>query len=279
MTPQTEAPALVTTGLPASLTRIGAMVRRHWYLLAGSWPRIFDLVYWPTVQMLLWGFIQTYLQGQQSGASHILGALLGAAMLWDVFFRSQVSLSVAFLEEIWSRNLGHLMVSPLRPHELLFSLITVSFMRTVIGLTAASLVALFLFHFAITKFGIALVPFFFCLALFGWSLGIAVAGVVLRFGMGAEMLAWVLVAGFAPLCAVYYPIAALPSWIRWAAELLPPSYIFEGMRAILAGEGFRLDLFGRAIGLDLAYAIGASALFLYFLRAARQRGTLIQLGE
>lgn len=271
--------AVAATGPSAVLTRIGAMVRRHWYLLAGSWPRIFDLVYWPTVQILLWGFIQTYLIGEASGPAYVLGALLGAAMLWDVFFRSQVSLSVAFLEEIWSRNLGHLMVSPLRPSELLASLITISLIRTSIGLVTAALVALALFHFEITQFGLALVPFFLCLAIFGWSLGITVSGLVLRFGMGAEMLAWVLVAGFAPLCAVYYPISALPEWIRWASELLPPSHIFEGMRAILAGEGFRPDLFVKAVGLDLAYALGAAWLFLHFLRAARRRGTLIQIGE
>src|SRR5262249_48975113 len=155
--------------------------------------RIFDLVYWPTVQMLLWGFIQTYLQGQHDGAVQVLGALLGAAMLWDVFFRSQIALSVAFFEEIWSRNLGHLMVSPLRPAELLLSLIGISVIRTTIGLLVAALTAYVLFRFRLTAVGPALVPFFLCLALFGWSLGIAVAGLVLRFGMGAEMLAWVLV--------------------------------------------------------------------------------------
>jgi ABC-2 type transport system permease protein len=266
-------------GASAALIRIGAMVRRHWYLVAGSWPRIFDLVYWPTVQILLWGFIQTYLQDQQGAATRILGALLGAAMLWDVFFRSQVSLSVAFLEEIWSRNLGHLMVSPLRAPELLAALVVISLIRTLIGLLTAAIVALLLFGFEITSIGLALVPFFFCLALFGWSLGMMVAGIVLRFGMGAEMLTWVLVAGFAPLCAVYYPVSALPEWIRWAAGLLPPAYVFEGMRAVLTHRVFRPDLLGRAFGLDLLYGLGASGLFLFFLRAARRRGTLIQLGE
>ena len=271
--------SIAQTGIPAALTRIGAMVRRHWYLVAGSWPRIFDLVYWPTVQILLWGFIQTYLQAQGGTAAHVLGTLLGAAMLWDVFFRSQVSLSVAFLEEIWSRNLGHLMVSPLRAPELLASLITISLIRTLIGLVTAAIVAFLLFRFEITVIGLPLVPFFFCLALFGWSLGMFVAGLVLRFGMGAEMLTWVLVAGFAPLCAVYYPVSAMPEWIRWAAALLPPALIFEGMRAVLATHVFRLDLLGQAFALDLVYELGASGLFLFFLRSARQRGTLIQLGE
>lgn len=272
----------VTLSIPPTsspLVRMGAMVRRHWYLLAGSWPRMMDLVYWPTVQMLLWGFIQTYLKGHEGPAAFVLGTLLGVAMLWDFFLRSQVSLSVAFLEEIWSRNLGHLMVSPLRPQEFLASLIIISMIRTSIGLTTASIVALVLFHFNLIQFGPALIPFLFCLALFGWSLGVSVAGLVLRFGMGAESLTWILVAGFAPLCAVYYPVSALPWWIQWVSHLLPPSYIFEGMRAISQTGVLRLDLLGTAIALDLVYAAAACGIFLRFMRAARKRGTLISLGE
>lgn len=49
------------TGVNFSLNRVSAMVRRYWYLLRSSWPRILDLIYWPTVQMLMWGFLQLYI--------------------------------------------------------------------------------------------------------------------------------------------------------------------------------------------------------------------------
>ncbi len=262
-----------------SLRRIGAMVVRHWYLLTGSWPRLLDLFYWPLVQMLLWGFIQSYLANARGVVAQAAGVLLGAALLWDVLFRSQVSLSIAFLEEIWSRNLGHLLVSPLRSGEFVASLVVVSLIRTLIGLACASLLAIALFGFSLYDIGLGLVAFFFNLSVFGWAVGIAVSGLILRFGMGAEMLTWVLAAGLAPLCAVYYPIDALPHWLQWVPHVLPPAYIFEGMRAVLLHGVFRLDLLGAAVGLNLLYVAGGLALFMAMLKVARRRGMLLQLGE
>jgi ABC-2 type transport system permease protein len=205
--------------------------------------------------------------------------LLGAALLWDVLFRSQVSLSIAFLEEIWSRNLGHLLVSPLRSGEFVLSLIVVSLIRTFIGLACASLLALALFGFSLYDIGLGLIAFFFNLSVFGWAVGIAVSGLILRFGMGAEMLTWVLAAGLAPLCAVYYPIDALPPWIQWLPHVLPPAFIFEGMRGVLLHGVFRLDLLSVAVALNLLYVTAGLALFMAMLRVARRRGMLLQLGE
>lgn len=255
------------------------MVMRHWFLLTGSWPRLVDLFYWPLVQMLLWGFIQSYLADAHGFIAQAAGVLLGAALLWDVLFRSQVSLSVAFLEEIWSRNLGHLLVSPLRSGELVCSLVLVSLIRTLIGLASASLMALALFGFSLFGVGLGLIAFFFNLSVFGWAIGIAVSALILRFGMGAEMLAWILAAGLAPLCAVYYPIDTLPVWLQWLPHLLPPAYVFEGMRGVLLNGEFRVDFLAAAIGLNLVYAAGGLALFMSLLKVARKRGMLLQLGE
>lgn len=260
-------------------TRIAAMVVRHWYLITGSWTRLLDLAYWPTVQMLLWGFIQEFLSTQPGFFAQAFGVLLGAALLWDVFFRSQIAFSISFLEEIWSRNLGHLMVSPLRPPEFLASLITVSLMRTLVGLVPASLLAIAVFGFSIYGLGLGLVAFFFNLAIFGWTMGILVSGLVLRYGQGAESLAWALAVGFAPLSAVYYPISVLPDSVEWLAYALPPAYVFEGMRGVLIEHTFKFDLFVRASLLNLAYLTGSVFLFMGMLRAARRRGTLLQLGE
>ncbi len=269
----------VTEGPRAALRRVGAMVLRHWYLVAGSWPRLLDMAYWPTVQILLWGFIQTYLSTLNGPFAHGLGTLLGAALLWDVFFRSQISLTVSFLEEIWSRNLGHLMVSPLRPGEFLGALFLVSLMRTLIGLILASCVAALIFKFSILAMGPSLVAFFLNLAAFGWAIGLLVTGLVLRFGMGAEAFAWALAVGFAPLCAVYYPIDILPAWVQPLSRILPPAHVFEGMRALLLSHSVRVDLLLAATALNGVYIAGGVTFFFIMLRAARRRGTLLQLGE
>ena len=277
--PETRILPRRTEGLGASLQRISAMALRHWYLVAGSWPRVLDMAYWPSVQILLWGFMQSYLATVSGTFAHGVGVLLGAALLWDVFFRSQVGLTVTFLEEIWSRNLGHILVSPLRPAEYLASLLVVSAARTLIGLALASTVAALVFHFSILDFGVPLIALFLNLAMFGWTMGLLVAGLVLRYGQGAESLAWALAVGFAPLCAVYYPIATLPGWVQGISRALPPSHVFEGMRALVFQHTLRWDSLAAASALNTLYFSAAVVSFFLMLGAARRRGTILSLGE
>jgi len=259
--------------------RIGAVVLRHWYLIAGSWPRFLDLCYWPIVQMILWGFIQTFLMRQSDFFAQAGGILLGAVMLWDVLFRGQIGLAISFFEEVYSRNLGHLLATPLKIGEYMAALMVVSLMRTIVGLFPATLLAIWFFGFSLYSLGIALIAFFFSLIIFGWSIGLFVAGLVLRYGLGAESFAWAFIFALAPLCGIYYPIAILPSWVQALSALLPASYIFEGMRTVLIDHVVRTDDLLIASGLNLVWLAGGIAGFLLFHASARERGMLLQLGE
>src|SRR5918998_5288590 len=167
-----------------SPARIGAMVERYWYLLRSSWPRILDLVYWPTVQMLMWGFLQLYLTQQTGIAAQAGGAFIGAVLLWDILFRGQLGFSISFLEEMWSRNFGNLMISPLRPIEFLAALMIMSIVRLAIGMIPVSILAMAFFGFNLYGLGLALAVFFINLILTSWAVGILVSGIVLRNGMG-----------------------------------------------------------------------------------------------
>src|SRR5262245_11741266 len=262
-----------------SARRIGAVILRHWYLIAGSWPRFLDLCYWPMVQMILWGFIQTFMVQQSSFFAQAAGVLLAAVMLWDVLFRGQIGLAISFFEEVYSRNLGHLLATPLTIGEYMASLMSVSLMRTAVGLFPATLFAIWFFGFSLYSLGIALVAFFFSLIAFGWSIGLFVAGLVMRYGLGAESLAWVFIFALAPLCGVYYPVSILPSWVQVMSAVLPASYIFEGMRAVLIEHSVRPDLLLTAVGLNVLWLAVGVAGFLTFHRQARERGMLLQVGE
>ncbi|MEQ1889342.1 MAG: ABC transporter permease [Alphaproteobacteria bacterium] len=259
--------------------RVAAMVLRYLYLIQGSWPRVLDLWYWPTLQMVMWGFITSFLHENSSFFAQAFGVLLGAVMLWDVMFRGQMGFALSFLEEIWSRNLGHLLVSPLRPREFIYALLTMSVLRTVFGIFPATLLAIWFFGFNLYSLGLMLVAFFICLIMAGWSMGLLVSGLVLRYGMGAESLAWALIFGLAPLCAVYYPVAILPGWVQILSWSLPPSYVFEGMRAIMIDHKIRLDLLFMALALNAVYLGAASWWFLSCLKSARRTGKLLQVGE
>lgn len=259
--------------------RVGALVLRHLYLLRGSWPRVLELIYWPTVQMVLWGFITLFLIGHSTWLAQASGVLISAVLLWDVLFRSQLGVSLVFMEELWSRNLGHLFVSPLRPLELVAALLTMSLIRTLIGVGGAALIAIPLFHYSVFDLGIPLVAFFLNLIVMGWSIGLLVSGVVLRYGLGAEGMAWFVVFALQPVSGVYYPVDILPGWLQGIAFFLPSSHVFEGMRAVLFDHAFRVDLLMKAIVLNAAYLALGVAGFLVFFRQARVRGQLLQVGE
>lgn len=259
--------------------RIAAMVLRNFYLMRGSWPRVLDLVYWPTLQMVLWGFITLFLVEHSTWVAQASGVLLSAVLLWDVLFRGQISLFLSFLEEIWSRNIGNLLVSPLRPAELAAALVAASLARTLIGVGGAAALALALFDFSIFALGLPLAAFFVNLIALGWSLGLIVSGLVLRFGQGAEGLAWALVFLIQPVSGVYYPIAVLPGWLQPAAWALPSSHVFEGMRAILIDGAFRADLLVNAAALNAVWLSAGLGGFLFIVRQARERGLILQLGE
>jgi ABC-2 type transport system permease protein len=185
-----------------SAARVFAMVLRYWYILRSSWPRLMELIYWPMVQMLTWGFLQHYI-GQNAGYfARAGGTFIGAVLLWDILFRGQLGFSVSFLEEMWARNLGNLMMSPLRPLEFIAALMAVSIIRLLIGMVPVTLVAYGFFGFNLLGLGVALAAFFFNLIFTSWSIGIVVSGLVLRNGLGAESLAWTLMFIFLPLTCV-----------------------------------------------------------------------------
>jgi ABC-2 type transport system permease protein len=262
-----------------STRRVGAMILRYWYLLIGSWPRILELAYWPTVQMVLWGFIQSFLATESSFFAQAGGILLGAILLWDILFRGQLGLSLSFFEEVWSRNLGHLMVSPLRTSEFIASLMLMSLIRTLIGIVPAALLAIWFFGFSIFELGLSLAVFFFSLILFGWAIGLVVSGLVLRYGQGAQSFAWIVIFALLPVSGVYYPVDILPGWLQPVAYALPASYVFEGMRAILIEGQIRLDLMAAAGALNLVYMAAGVAIFWWFLNKSREEAMLLQVGE
>ena len=279
--PVRSAAAHAAPAAPAAFSgaRVAAMVLRYWYLLRSSWPRLLDLVYWPAVQMLTWGFLQLYISQNAGFFARAGGTFIGAMLLWDILFRGQLGFSISFLEEMWSRNLANLMISPLRPLEFVLALMVMSLVRLAIGIIPVTLLAIAFFGFNLFGLGLALAAFFVNLMLTGWAVGVFVSGLVLRNGLGAENLAWTIMFIFLPLTCVYYPVAVLPHWLQAVAWLLPPTYVFEGMRTLLIDHVFRLDLMIEALALNAVLFSGGAFAFLALLKNARRSGALMQTGE
>jgi ABC-2 type transport system permease protein len=266
-------------GVAPSLRRIRALIRRHAYLLLKSWPRLVSMAYYPTVTMVLWAFLTLYLAPSNRFLHDAPGFFIGAVLLWDVLFRGQLGVSLTFIEEMYSRNLGNLFVSPLRLHEFITGQLCLSVLRTLIGVGGACLFAWLLFRYSIFSMGLPLVAFFACLLAFGWAIGLAVSGMILRYGLGAEELAWAAIFLVAPVSGVYYPIAVLPPALQVVSYAMPPAHVFEGMRAVLLRQTFDVGHFRDALLLDAVYLAIGIALFALAVHSARKRGTLLQMGE
>nr|WP_198372665.1 ABC transporter permease [Roseomonas rosulenta] len=263
---------------------------RHLALYRRSWPRVLELMYWPVLQMVVWGFVTAYLAGVQqnaapsgmsapAGATIAAGVLLGGVLLWEVTLRSQMGFAISFLEEVWSRNLGHLFVSPLRPWELVAGLAAMSVLRTAIGVGAAMVLAFTLYGFGIWSMGPVLVAWMAALMAMGWSVALAVTALILRHGAGAEALAWGVMFGLAPFAAVFYPVAVLPGWLQPVALAIPAAHVFEGMRAALVDGRIAWDHLAWAVALDGVWLAGAAWVFLWQFHQARVRGALLNIGE
>ena len=259
--------------------RIAAMLLRHKYLLTSSWPRLLELIYWPMLTLISWGFMQTYINSNSNFFARLGATFVGAIILWDILMRGQLGYSISFLEEMWSRNLGNLMMSPLKPIEFVISLMLMSLIRLAIGVVPMTLMAIAFFDFNPLGLGFAMVAFFCNLIFTSWAVGLLVSGLVLRNGMGAESLAWTLIFILLPLVCVYYPVEVLPHYLQWVAWMLPPTYVFEGMRALMITKVFRADLMLEALAINAVVFGAAVVAFLALLRSARIHGKLIAAGE
>ncbi|MDR3436997.1 ABC transporter permease [Telmatospirillum sp.] len=262
-----------------SWRRVYAIVLRHVYLMRGSWTRLAETIYWPLINVVVWGFITQFMAGHSDWVSRAAGVFLGAIMLWDVMFRSNLGVALSFLEEMWSRNLGHLSVSPLRPLELVTAMLLMSLIRLLVGMLPVALLTIPLYHYSIFTLGLPLLAFFINLMVSGWAVGLAVSAMVLRYGLGAESLAWVLIFAVAPLCGIYYPVSVLPDWLQTIAWWLPASHVFEGMRSVMFDQGFPLAELVAAAVLNLLYLTGAVLLFLRIYHVARVKGLFLGMGE
>jgi ABC-2 type transport system permease protein len=268
-----------------SFRRTGAMVLRYYYLLRSSWPRMFEMMYWPTVQLVTWGFLQTYLTAAGTAgpmgrpAALAAGTLIGAVLLWDILLRGQQGFSFSFLEEMWSRNIANLLMSPLRPAEFIAAMMTISLIRLLVAMIPVTILAIVFFGFNLWALGVALAAFFAVLIFFAWSVGMLVSGLILRFGLGAENFAWSLMFLIQPLGCVYYPVSILPYWLQIICWTLPPTYVFEGLRGVLIDHVFRAELMAQGFALSALYFGAAVFAFSKLLAGARRAGNLLQTGE
>ena len=259
--------------------KIYGLSLRHFYLIKSSFPRILDLIYWPSIQVFLWGFISEFFTISSTYYSNTVGVILTAAILYDFLFRSSISYNMMFLEEIWSRNFTNLFIAPIKISEIISALTFTAILRTLIGLVPAVIISIPLFGVSILKIGTPLIFLLLTLYIFGVTLGLLVTSGLLRFGPSFENIAWASLFFLAPLGCIYYPIEILPEWLQTIAKLLPLVHIFEEMRNILINNIVNYFEILKAFLISLVYFVIGIMIFYISYSGAKKRGTLINMGE
>jgi ABC-2 type transport system permease protein len=259
--------------------KIYGLSLRHIYLIKSSFPRILDLIYWPSIQVFLWGFISEFFTISSSYYNNTVGVILTAAILYDFLFRSSISYNMMFLEEIWSRNFTNLFIAPIKISEIIAALTMTAIFRTMIGLVPAVFLAIPLFGVSIFKLGIPLLFLLIALYIFGIGLGLLVTSGLLRFGPSFENIAWASLFFLAPLGCIYYPIEILPYSLQIIAKALPLVHIFEEMRNILINETVNNLAILKSLFISLIYFFIGVIVFYKAYYEAKIKGTLINIGE
>ncbi len=262
-----------------NLNKMYGLFLRHFYLIKGSLPRVLDLIYWPTIQIILWGFISKFFTIYSDYYNSTVGIILTCAILYDILFRSSISFNMLFLEEIWSRNFTNLFIAPLKLKEIIVALIFTALIRTLIGLVPAIILTSPLFGVSILKLGFPLLLLFLSLYIFGITLGLFVSAGLMRFGPSFENIAWSSLFLLAPLGCIYYPIEILPGIFQTIAKILPLVYVFDEARNILLNNLINYENLLYAYLLTLFYLCLGISLFIFSFVKARKKGTLINMGE
>jgi ABC-2 type transport system permease protein len=257
-----------------SVSRTLAVVLRQIYLIRGSFSRMFPLFAWVAVDMVLWGFITKYLNSVTASGFNFVPVLLGAVLLWDFLVRVMQGVTMAFFEDVWSRNFLNFFATPLSIAEYLGGLIISSIATSSVGLVVMLVLTTTIFGLSFLVYGMMLIPYLLILFLCGIALGIFSSAVVLRMGPAAEWFIWPLPALISPFAGVFYPIATLPKWMQYVSALLPPSYVFEGMRAVVTDGVMSISTALWGGGLAILYILLSGWFFTRTYRYAVRSGLL-----
>ena len=255
-------------------SRVGAIVLRMFYLYRGSPQRVFPLFIFVAVDILIWGFMTRYLNSVSHACFNFVPALLGTVLLWDFLTRVMQQITMALFEDVWTRNFLNLFASPLRTSEYLAGLLIVAVTTSLLSLVVMLILAQAAFGLSFLVYGAALAPFLMVLFITGIALGVAASALVLRLGPASEWLIWPIPMVISPFAGVLYPVAILPGWMRAIALILPPSYVFEGMRSIVAGAALPWDRLMIGGALALLYLVLACLFFFAVYRSVIRTGLI-----
>ncbi|HEV2916351.1 MAG TPA: ABC transporter permease [Candidatus Babeliales bacterium] len=256
-----------------SARSVWALVLRYLRLLMRDTNLKLATIYWPMLDIIVWGFLGTWLQkAHTDGVVPYTAIVLLGILLWQITSRGATYIFKCFAEELWSRNIVNLFSLPIS---------LIEWMLAAIIYTSIVVMLVFLFCTMVIKlfYDISVMYIFSALLLFGpplffsacW-LGFSCLHIIAYCGKRTEEIGWVYAWFFAPFGGAYYPIEVLPTWAQTISHCLPMSYVFEGMRAYLIRAQDPWPYITKAYILSIIYALVAMCLFIIIFNKSKQKG-------
>lgn len=255
-----------------SFYRTGAIVLRQAYLFPKSFDRISDCLFWPVLDVLLWGLASQWISQRGDLGSEIVLAILTGILFWRIVWASNYEVGVNLLEECWNRNFTNIVSTPLTKLEWIVANLFVGIVKLISVIAAVAFTIKLTYELNIFSLGWYFIPLSVSLMISGWCIGFLASALILFLGIRAQALAWTLAFIFAPLSAAYFPLEFLPSYLQPIALALPTTHIFEGMRSLVLGTGGEAGFFLKSMMLNLVYLVATLAFFNYAFEATRERG-------
>ena len=254
-----------------SLRRVRAILLQEAYITRRSVEVLIDLPFFSLTTVVVFGFISTFLASVVS--STVARYLFLGMLLWEIVRVAQYSMSIEALWNVWSHNLSNMFITPLSIVEYVLAQMISATLKALVIFTVLAAIAGIAFSFNVAVMGLGnLALFFVNLVFFAWSVGLAVLGIIFRFGTRIQALAWGLVYLFPPISAAYYPLGVLPGPLQALARLIPATYVFEAARASLERPGTDWGSIGLALAENAVY-FGLAVLFFAFMhRRSRLTG-------
>lgn len=260
-----------------SKSRIKGILLQSFFHLRNSLEELIDTFFWPIMDVVIWGFMTSYLLGLKGQIVQVVIFLMSGLILWNIVWRAQQDISFTLLRNVWNRSLLNLFISPLTIWEFMAATMILGFLKILLTLAAVSVVAYLLYSFNIFALGFYFIPFFINLLIFAWAIGIFVTALVIRFGMRIQSFTWSFIVLLHPVSAVYYPVSQLPPLLQKIALLLPTAHIFEGMRQVLAKSELSVSHLVWAFGLNLVYITLSALFYALMYKKSRENGKLASI--
>jgi len=249
--------------------RILAILKRNFIMIPRDMYRLVDLLYWPVIDIVSWGFTGTGLQQANSSATLIL---LTTLVCWQVAYRNNLDISVSILDELWAKNVVNLFASPLTLLEWIATVMIFGFLRTWWALFFGAFMVWLIFGLHILGMGLALVPCILLFVLSGWWMGFLSGSFIIYYGQRLQMLCWVMGWLFAPVSGIFCPIEMLPAWGQAVAYCLPTAYAAKAIRVYLLTGSLDASLLLTSLVLNSAYLAITICIFKIAFEKSKQKG-------